>query len=253
MKPRLLDLFCGAGGASVGYHRAGFDVVGVDINPQPRYPFEFVQGDALAFADIWGHEFDVIHASPPCQRYSTMTAQADKHPDLVGPVRDLLIATRRHYVIENVPQAPLVDPVILCGSAFGLRVRRHRAFESNLPIVGTDCYHAEQGRPVGVYGQHPDRRQYFRPDGTQRGTKATTLGHARRAMGIDWMEWPELAESIPPAYTEYIGGQLLADPIVRAGTDAPAPPRAVEQQEWRRPSPPAPRPARCSDEAPAPS
>lgn len=215
MRPRLLDLFCGAGGAAMGYHRAGFDVIGVDINPQPNYPFKFIQGDALDVANGGLPTFAAVHASPPCQRYSTMTADVDKHPDLVGPIRELLVASGLPYVIENVPQAPLVGPVTLCGSAFGLRVRRHRAFESNAALIGTECYHAEQGRPVGVYGQHPDRRQHFRPDGTQRGTKATTLGHGRRAMGIDWMTWPELAESIPPAYTEYIGRQLL-DAMERA-------------------------------------
>ena len=227
-KRRILDLFCGAGGAGMGYHRAGFDVVGVDINPQPRYPFAFHQQDAIfalrrlvnrggsTFVHPDGrHEFltladfAAIHASPPCQRFSTMTADPDRHPDLIGPIRDSLIATGLPYIIENVPQAPLVNPVTLCGSAFGLQVRRHRAFESNLPLVGTECFHAEQGRPVGVYGQHPDRKQHLRPDGTQRGTKATSLGHGRRAMGIDWMTWPELAEAIPPAYTEHIGQQLM--------------------------------------------
>lgn len=208
----------------MGYHRAGFEVVGVDINPQPNYPFRFVQADALmlvrdVFRGCWhtpgpGSQclgrIEAAHASPPCQRYSTMTASPDRHPDLIAPTREMLAAAGLPYVIENVPQAPLVNPVYLCGSAFGLWVRRHRAFESNLPIVGTECYHAEQGRPVGVYGQHPDRRQYFRPDGTQRGTKATSLGHGQRAMGIDWMTWPELAESIPPSYTEYIGVHLVA-------------------------------------------
>ena len=138
-----------------------------------------------------------------------MTADPDRHPDLIGPVRALLIESGLPYVIENVPQAPLVNPVTLCGSAFGLRVRRHRAFESSAPLTGTGHFHAEQGRPVGVYGQHPDRRQYLRPDGTERGTKATSLGHGQRAMGIDWMTWPELAESIPPAFTQWIGAQLL--------------------------------------------
>ena len=229
MRPRILDLFCGAGGASTGYHRAGFDVVGVDIAPQPHYPFSFHQDDALGCLSRMVHanghsvfitptgsrellglaDFTAIHASPPCQRYSTMTANPDRHPDLIAPLRELLIDSGLPYVIENVPQAPLVEPVTVCGSAFGLRVRRHRAFESNRPIVGTGHFHAEQGRPVGVYGQHPDRRQYLRPDGTQRGTKATSLGHGQRAMGIDWMTWPELAESIPPAYAEFIGRQLL--------------------------------------------
>ena len=228
MRPRLLDLFCGAGGAAMGYHRAGFEVYGVDIASQPSFPLGFHRDDAIGCLARMLHgnghatfsrpdgrvemlglsDFAAIAASPPCQRFSTMTADPDRHPDLIGPVRALLIESGLPYVIENVPQAPLVDPVILCGSAFGLRVRRHRAFESNAAIVGTGHYHAEQGRPVGVYGQHPDRRQYLRPDGTERGTKATSLGHGQRAMGIDWMTWPELAESIPPAYCEFIGRQL---------------------------------------------
>ena len=209
MRPRLLDLFCGAGGAAMGYHRAGFDVVGVDIAPQPNYPFEFHQADALEYLAAHGHEFDAIHASPPCQRYSTATADPSRHPDLIAPVRSALLRLRKPYAIENVPGAPLFDPARLCGSAFGLRVRRHRGFESNVLIVGTEHHHAEQGRPVGVYGQHPDRKQHLRPDGTQRGTKATSAEHAGRAMGIWWMDWPELAESIPPAYTEHVGRQLL--------------------------------------------
>ena len=224
----LLDLFCGAGGAGMGYHRAGFDVVGVDIAPQPAYPFGFHQQDALFVLHCLLHnggstfthpdgraefltlsDFAAVHASPPCQRFSTMTADPERHPDLIGTVRELLIESGLLYIIENVPQAPLVNPVTLCGSAFGLRVRRHRAFESSAPLTGTGHFHAEQGRPVGVYGQHPDRRQYLRPDGTERGTKATSLGHGQRAMGIDWMTWPELAESIPPAFTQWIGAQLL--------------------------------------------
>lgn len=228
-RPRLLDLFCGAGGASVGYHRAGFDVYGIDIAPQPNYPFAFHLDDAVGnlarMVHANGHsvfrrgteppellglsDFDAIHGSPPCQRFSTMTADPERHPDLIDTVRELLIESGLLYIIENVPQAPLVNPVTLCGSAFGLRVRRHRAFESSAPLTGTGHFHAEQGRPVGVYGQHPDRRQYLRPDGTERGTKATSLGHGQRAMGIDWMTWPELAESIPPAFTQWIGAQLL--------------------------------------------
>ena len=231
MRPRLLDLFCGAGGAAMGYHRAGFDVVGVDIAPQPNYPFEFHQLDAMALRQdalngCW-HEspalttlpgrsalclgkFDAVHLSPPCQRFCTMTGDArGNHPDLVEGARNIARESGLPYVIENVPQAPLINPVTLCGSAFGLRVRRHRGFESNVPIVGTEHHHAEQGRPVGVYGQHPDRKQHLRPDGTQRGTKATSAEHAGRAMGIWWMDWPELAESIPPAYTEHVGRQLL--------------------------------------------
>jgi len=202
-KPRLLDLFCGAGGASMGYHRAGFEVVGVDIKPMPRYPFEFHQADAMTFP-LEG--FDVIHASPPCQRYSTMTkrwARSEEHPDLVGPIRSRLLATGVAYVIENVPGAPLADPLTLCGSMFDLGVRRHRIFETSVGMLAPQCNHAAQGRVVGVYGH---------AGGTSKRDGLTFAGVAewRRAMGIDWMTGDELAESIPPAYTEYIGKQLMA-------------------------------------------
>src|SRR5512139_314282 len=146
--PRILDLFCGAGGAAVGYHRAGFDVVGVDINPQPNYPFEFVQADALwalqqlqvgSLLDYHLSDFDAIHASPPCQRYSTATKRNGtelEHPDLIGPTRELLQATGLPYVIENVVGAPLRDSILLCGSWFalgadGYRLKRHRLFETS--------------------------------------------------------------------------------------------------------------------------
>jgi site-specific DNA-cytosine methylase len=131
MKPRLLDLFCGAGGAGMGYHRAGFEVVGVDIAPQPHYPFEFHQGDALEYLAAHGHEFDAIHASPPCQRYSSIqriTKNKHKWPDLVDPVRQLLIKSGKPYVIENVQGAPLRVDAFMCGSMFGLGMIRHRIF-----------------------------------------------------------------------------------------------------------------------------
>src|SRR5688500_15798892 len=143
MKPRLLDLFCGAGGAAMGYHRAGFEVMGVDINRQPHYPFEFIQADALWYLAALEDKrhgltakdaFDVIHASPPCQLYSTVGKQAAKkhditYPDLVGPTRELLVKSGLPYVIENVMGAPLISPIRLCGSSFGLDIRRHRRFE----------------------------------------------------------------------------------------------------------------------------
>lgn len=212
----------------MGYHWAGFDVTVLDIEEHPSCPFKFVQADVLnlhqdIFERCWhihipgtigspclGH-FEAVHISPPCQLFSTMTGpNRDKWPDLITPMRERLQKSGLPYVIENVPQAPLDNPVQVCGSAFGLKVRRHRAFESNVPIVGTGCYHHEQGRPVGVYGQHPDRKPHLRPDGTQRGTKATSLGHGQRAMGVDWMEWPDLVEAIPPAYSLHIGRQVLA-------------------------------------------
>lgn len=210
---KLLDLFCGAGGCSVGYARAGFEVVGMDIEPHPDYPFEFIKGDALE-AELTG--FDVVAASPPCPRYSTITPThtRDSHPDLIGPVRDRLKAWGGVYVIENVPGARkhLDHPIKVCGSWFGLGVRRHRYFESNVMLLrGTDCLHRTQGRPVGVYGDHGDvSGEFLRPDGTRRGRKAANLGEAQQIMGIDWMtSWDDIADAVPPVYTEHIGLQLI--------------------------------------------
>lgn len=193
----ILDLFCKAGGAGAGYARAGFEVVGVDIEPQPHYPYRFIQADALEFP-LDG--FDAIHASPPCQRYSTMTkrwARSDEHPDLIAPIRDRLVAAGVPYVIENVPGATLLNPITLCGSMFGLEVRRHRIFESNVAILAPRCNHAAQGRVIGVYGHAGGSSKR---DGKSFGSVADW----RRAMGIDWMTGDELAEAIPPSYTEFI-------------------------------------------------
>ena len=207
-KVRLLDLFCGAGGCSVGYHRAGFEVVGVDNRPQPNYPFEFIQGDALDYAShIEAAEFDAVHASPPCPAYSLVSGfqgVADQHPDLIGPVRDLLDQAPTPYVIENVPGAPLRRDLVLCGEMFGLRVHRHRIFETR-----------------GFYAmQAPHSRHHRRgaltncetgPD-VARWITGNYADHddAADAMGINWMTRRELANAIPPAYTEHIGGYLMA-------------------------------------------
>ena len=207
-RPRLLDLFCGAGGAAMGYYRAGFDVVGVDIKPQPRYPFEFHQGDALEYCAAHGHEFDVIHASPPCQAYSvTKSIHGNDHPDLVAVTRAALQATGKPWVIENVVGAPLFSPLMLCGSMFsGLRVYRHRLFECNPQITFAPACCSHQFKMPASKGQ------YHELNGTN---FITCVGHnfkasdGRIAMGIDWMTRAELSQAIPPAYTEYIGRQLL--------------------------------------------
>ena len=210
--PKLLDLFCCQGGAAAGYARAGFDVTGVDIVAQPRYPHRFVQADALDYLAEYGHRFDVIHASPPCQRYSTMTADPDQHPDLIGPTRAALIANGRPWVIENVAGAAgeLHQPLTLCGSMFGLGVRRHRLFESPVFMYAPACAHGTT-IPVGVYGDHAEYVETpRRPSGTSRGAKAKTAALASAALGgVDWMDWHGMRECIPPVYAEHLGHQLV--------------------------------------------
>jgi DNA (cytosine-5)-methyltransferase 1 len=207
---RLLDLYCKAGGASKGYQLAGFEVVGVDIKKQKRYPYEFIQADCLELMKDMDflRSFDVITASPPCQTHSitqhlrNAQGKSTDKIDLIPQTREALVASGKPYVIENVPGAPLIKPIQMCGSYFGLKVRRHRRFESNLPLVGSPCKHKEQGKPVGVYGSMRDEI----PKG---GHTAKTIEEAREAMGIDWMIWGELVEAIPPIYTQEIGKQLL--------------------------------------------
>ena len=207
---KLLDLYCKAGGASKGYQLAGFEVVGIDIKKQKRYPYEFIQADCLeVMKDMdFLRSFDVIAASPPCQTHSitqhlrNAQGKSTDKVDLIPQTREALIASGKPYVIENVPGAPLINPIQMCGSYFGLKVRRHRRFESNLPLVGSPCKHKEQGKPVGVYGSMRDEI----PKG---GHTAKTIEEAREAMGIDWMIWGELVEAIPPIYTQEIGKQLL--------------------------------------------
>jgi DNA (cytosine-5)-methyltransferase 1 len=209
---KMLDLFCGAGGAGEGYRRAGFEVTGVDIKPQPNNPHTFIQEDALEFLERHGGEFDAIHASPPCQGYSKLKTMHPEreYPLLIGPTRDLLKKIGKPYVIENVETAPLQSysdlfgghGVMLCGSMFGLGVergflRRHRLFETSFPVVQPSCSH--RGPAVGVYGHggHSGKhRMLYREEAAQ-------------AMQIDWMSRDEMCQAIPPAYTEYLGRATL--------------------------------------------
>jgi DNA (cytosine-5)-methyltransferase 1 len=222
-KPRLLDLFCGAGGCSIGYWRAGFDVVGVDNRPQPCFPKSrctFVEADALAYLAQHGGEFDAIHASPPCQAFTAYKRRKDHvrpRENLIPSVREMLRlftsepawkppydGAVKPYVIENVGGAPLEDPVMLCGSSFGLDVRRHRYFESNIKLSGKPCRHDLQ-------------TPRFAPATTRKNLRSTVevgvwripLDVQQQAMGIDWMPLRELSQAIPPAYTHHLGLQLL--------------------------------------------
>jgi len=212
-KKRLLDLFCCAGGAGMGYRRAGFDVVGVDAKPQPRYPFEFIQADALEYVEKHGREFDAIHASPPCQGYSAMSncrpGLSENYARLVDETRCGLTATGMPWVIENVVGAGLASStdlfgnqgVMLCGQMFNLNLYRHRVFETSFPVI--QLRHAKHLIPASKAG-------HWKP-----GTVISVCGNcapiavAREAMGIHWMLRDELSEAVPPAYTEYIGRQLI--------------------------------------------
>ena len=204
---RLLDLFCGAGGAAMGYHRAGFDdITGVDIKPMPRYPFKFIQGDALEYLAAHGAEYDVIHASPPCQAYSMARhccpAAGVDYPDLVERTRELLIKTGKPYVIENVPGAPLINPVVLNGAMFKKNLRRTRWFETSFTIPFMLI--PKEGPSRFRMGRKPKATDPVVPVG-----HFSDVPRARRVMEIDWMTQAELAQAIPPAYTEWIGRRIM--------------------------------------------
>lgn len=211
-RPKLLDLFCGAGGCSVGYHRAGFDVVGVDINPQPRYPYEFHQADALTFP-LDG--FDAIHASPPCQDHSTLSAAFAERQHGTGwmltATIDRLTATGRPFVVENVMGAKPLMPnaFTLCGRSFGIkRLRRHRLFLTNVAMLVPPCA-CDGSQPLGIYGDlsKNDRKVRNSKDGLVR--MRAGVQSARDLLGCDWMDARELSQAIPPAYTEWIGRRLI--------------------------------------------
>ncbi len=208
--PKLLDLFCGAGGAARGYQNAGFYVVGIDINPMPRYcGDEFHQGDALEYLAEHGHEFDAIHASPPCQKYSrTASLHDNAHPDLYEAVRGMLTDAGAPWIIENVVGAPYETGIILCGSMFGLGVWRHRHFEASFILLSLACRHDLVPEPIDVTGTGgPCDRLNKSTGGAHR--KPKNLAHAQEVMGINWMTRKELSQAIPPAYTNFIGKQLM--------------------------------------------
>lgn len=221
-KPRLVDFFCGAGGASAGYVAAGFEVVGVDLRPMPNYPFQFIQGDAIQLMSdpAFMAQFDAAVASPPCQHDSRMTncrpGLAGEYPQLIGITRDLLTAWGGPWVIENVDGAGLAaqddlfgtNGLMLCGSMFGRLLYRHRFFEASFPLA--PAHHPRHLIPASKAG-------HWKP-----GTVISVEGHcspialAREVMDIDWMDRDHLAEAIPPYYTEFIGRQLLAHLSERA-------------------------------------
>lgn len=229
MKPRLLDLYCCAGGVSMGYYDAGFDIVGVDLYRQPNYPFMFIQADVLTIEPDWiRRNFDAVHASPPCQFGTALrhAPKAKKHVNLIPATRKLLQATGLPYIIENVEDVAraghMINPIMLCGSMFGLgtgayQLRRHRYFESNITIGSAGaCKHLDYPT-IGIYGGHARCRS------AKHGGRKTRdfVGRdkpamAREAMGMDWATMAEMSEAIPPAYTRHLGIQLRAHLLERA-------------------------------------
>ena len=203
-RPRALDLFCCAGGASAGLVAAGFDVVGVDLEPQPEYPYSFVQADALTF-DLTG--FDFVWASPKCQAftaYKRRPGHVREVENQIPEVRAKLRASGIPHVIENIPGAPLEHPFILCGSMFGLDVRRHRQFEATFPVLVPPCNHAAQTPRFACATNRTNKRCTV-----EVGVYRIPLAVQRAAMGISWMSLPTLSQAIPPAYAELIGRAAL--------------------------------------------
>lgn len=210
---RALDLFCKAGGAGKGLERAGFEVTGVDIEPQPRYPFSFVEADALALApESIRRWYDLVWASPPCQAFTAYKRRPDHvapRPNLIPAVRGLLRAAGVPYIIENVPGAPLLEPVTLCGSMFGLEVRRHRIFETSFPLLAPSCNHAAQR---GSFPQATNRTNRRRT--VEVGVWRIPLERQQKAMGgCEWMTLEELSEAIPPAYSEFLARAFIGQRV----------------------------------------
>lgn len=205
-RPRLLDICCCQGGAARGYHDAGFDITGIDTEPQPNYPYTFIRGDGLKLLADPGfiRQFDAIHTSWPCQGYTNcQKIRGNDHPKLIEPGRELLRATGLPYVQENVPGAPLIDPVELCGAMFGLHTYRHRLFETNWPL--TAPAHPEHVHPTVKMGRPLREGDWYHAVGN-----FSNVPYVRADLGVPWMTRDGIRECIPPAYTRFVGEQLMA-------------------------------------------
>lgn len=210
---KALDLFCCSGGAGTGLHQAGFKVTGVDIQPQRNYPFDFVLSDVLELSADFLKQFDFIWASPPCQEHTSAGTQwrlAGKvYPDLIEPTREMLIASGKPYVIENVPGAPLINPTLLCGSMFGLRTYRHRLFETNFPVQ--QMIHMAHVHKNTKMGRPPKEDEFLQIVGHFSGVPL-----AREIMGLPGRSQYELAQAIPPAYSKYLAEEWMQNREVSA-------------------------------------
>lgn len=211
----LLDLFCGAGGATIGYLNAGFNVVGIDINDQPEYPSPFIKGNALELIGSMAKNFDVIHASPPCQHFTKYrNCRKDlksRYQDLLSETREALVATKKPYVIENVVGAPMRSPITLCGSMFGLDVRRHRLFECNFPLKPPQCDHTvwQPNRFPGGRSRERGHARILCRGTVEVGRWNIPIKVQQKAMGISHINnLRMLSEALPPAYTRWLGKQI---------------------------------------------
>lgn len=206
IKPKLLDLYCCAGGGGYGYEQAGLDVTGIDIEHQPKHRGKFIQYDAIEYLTAHFQEYDVIHASPPCQYYSLSAKQfrdkGKEYVDLIEATRIALVSTGKPYVIENVPGSPLINPILLCGAMFGMMTYRHRLFESNIKLEVPP--HPEHTAPNAKMGRKPKHGEFVQYVGHFSGVELV-----REMTGLHWLGQYELAQSIPPQYTKFIGEQLI--------------------------------------------
>jgi len=229
-----LDLYCCGGGATRGLQQAGFVVTGVDIEPQPHYCGDaFIQADALAvLLNLDVQRFDLIWASPPCQAHTALKVlhNAHQHEDLIAATRALLIASGRPWVIENVVGAPLINPVMLCGTSFGLQtaggaqLQRRRLFEASFPLTAPPCWHDDSKPTIGIYGGHFRNRRRPKGKNHQSGSNFSVVD-GRAAMGTPWLTVGEISQAIPPAFSRYIAEQFLA----QFATDSGVPAQTVEK------------------------